>query len=213
MRSRFDAKSHKELRKWYNHAFSKGDLKSDTSFYNQMLDNLKVPFNNKLRLLDIACGNGYFLREAEKRVTCFGIDISDVAITKAKKIAAKSDVRRGEAEKLPFKDDYFDYVTCLGSLEHFINLSQALSEMLRVMKHGAIANILVPNSDYLVFKFIGQPQLSQVNEKWMTQKEWTDIIEPYFRIRGVKRFNTRWFLKWIPTRWCCHIGFICEAIK
>ncbi|MCX6818596.1 MAG: class I SAM-dependent methyltransferase, partial [Candidatus Aenigmarchaeota archaeon] len=124
-----------------------------------MLNYINVPYDKKLILLDVACGNGHFLKEAEKRVTCFGIDVSDVAVARAKKNATKSDIRRGQGEKLPYKDNYFDYVTCIGSLEHFINMEKGLSEMRRVMKPNAIANILVPNSDYLIFKFIGQPPL------------------------------------------------------
>ncbi len=212
LRTRFDAKSPKELRKWYNQAFSKGDLKSDIKFYHQMLDHLNVPYNNKLRLLDIACGNGYFLKEAEKRVRCFGVDISDVAIAKAKKIAAKSDVRRGEAESLPYKDNYFDYITCIGSLEHFIKMEKALSEMRRVLKNGGLANILVPNSEYLIFEF-KSPEHCQINERMMSLEEWTDIIKEYFVIRNVKKYNTRWYLKWIPLKYCCHFAFICMQSK
>ncbi|MCX6818624.1 MAG: class I SAM-dependent methyltransferase, partial [Candidatus Aenigmarchaeota archaeon] len=159
MRERFDAKTSEELGKWYDMAFSKGNLKMKGNFYPKMLAWINLPSDNSKKLLDIACGSGFLLKEAEKQVDTYGIDISHVAIKEAEKIAKNSNIKVGTAEKLPYKDNFFDYVICLGSLEHFINMEKGLSEMRRVMKPNAIANILVPNSDYLIFKFIGQPPL------------------------------------------------------
>jgi len=208
MRKRIDAKNFNELKKWYNKAYTKGDLKSDAKFNNGMLNHLQIPKNKKLRLLDIACGNGYLLKEAEKRVKCYGIDISDVAIKRAKQNAPKSNLRIGKAEALPYRDNYFDYVTCIGSLEHFIYMGKALSEMQRLLKRTGLVNILVPNSDYLVFKF-KKPEQQQINERLLTLREWSDTIKKYFILRDVKKYNTRWYLNWIPLKYCCHFAFIC----
>jgi ubiquinone/menaquinone biosynthesis C-methylase UbiE len=209
MRERFDAKTPEVLGKWYDMAFKKGDLKMSRLFYNEMLDHLEVPFDKSLKLLDIACGNGHLLHEAEKRVASFGMDISRVGIARAGQVAAKSELQVGIAENLPYANCCFDYVVCLGSLEHFLDMQKALQEMHRVVKKNGRILLLVPNNDYLVFKVIGKPPLYQVNERWMSMAEWKMLIAKYLVIKEAKSFNTHWFFKWIPIKYCCHFAFIC----
>ena len=87
------------------------------------------------KLLDIACGCGYLLARAENLgLHCYGIDISEVAISEARKrVKGKlicSDVNNG----LPYNDNFFDYITCLGSLEHFENQSGMLRDIPCIQK-------------------------------------------------------------------------------
>jgi len=49
-----------------------------------------------------------------------------------------------DIQDLPFRDNEFDMVMCNHVLEHVDNDHKAMSEILRVMKPGAIAIILVP---------------------------------------------------------------------
>ena len=56
------------------------------------------------------------------------------------------------AEKLPFADASFDLVSCLGSLEHFVEPVVSLREMARVARGDAQFLILVPNADFLTRK-------------------------------------------------------------
>src|SRR5213593_5244425 len=86
-------------------------------------------------LLDVACGRGSFLRYAADRgLEVAGIDISPVAIEAARRrLGADVDLRVGSGENLPFDDDSFDYVTCLGSLEHYIDPEQGAREIARVL--------------------------------------------------------------------------------
>ena len=54
----------------------------------------------------------------------------------------------GPAEKLPFADGQFDFVSCLGALEHFLDPTRALREMVRVATPDAEFLLLVPNADF-----------------------------------------------------------------
>ena len=45
---------------------------------------------------------------------------------------------QGDAQKLPFPNDYFDVVTCQTVLMHLKNPAQALQEMKRVLKNDGI---------------------------------------------------------------------------
>lgn len=105
------------------------------------------------KVLDIACGTGAWLRAVEDRgAKGAGIDISKVAFNICQRVLPDADLHCGTAESLPWSDNEFDVVSCLGSLEHFLDAPAALREMVRVAKPGAIILILVPNADFLTRK-------------------------------------------------------------
>jgi len=78
-----------------------------------------------------------------------GVDISDEAVKLAHRVAPESRVAVATGEALCFRDRSFDYVTCLGSLEHFLDMGQGLREMQRVAKPDALLCVMVPNSDFV----------------------------------------------------------------
>src|SRR3989339_417880 len=105
--------------------------------YSRFLSYLK-PLEVDKKILDIACGTGFLLKVAnEKGLKTFGIDISDEAVKIAKENSPSSEIITASAENLPFKNNFFDYISCLGSIEHFSDINQGLREMLRVGKRGA----------------------------------------------------------------------------
>lgn len=78
------------------------------------------------RFLDVAWGAGFMVKEAEKAgLDSYGIDASEVAIKLAKQNTPGAHILIGDGEKLPWSDNYFDYVTSLGSLEHYLHLNLA----------------------------------------------------------------------------------------
>lgn len=98
------------------------------------------------RLLDVSCGEGQLLQFAAQRgIEAHGIDISDVAAQMARE---KSGARTltGNAEELPYATGSFDYLTNIGSLEHYEDMPRAVSEMARVLRVGGTACILLPNT-------------------------------------------------------------------
>ena len=141
------------------HYYGRGDSKTyiklpfrTYDYYGEPLRILDCRAGEKL--LDVACGEGHFLVHAESiGVQCWGIDISVVATDRArgqcKASIACADINMG----LPYEDKFFDYVTCLGSLEHFEKQSFVLGEIRRVTKDSGRIYILVPNDDYILHKF------------------------------------------------------------
>jgi SAM-dependent methyltransferase len=130
-------------------------------------------------LLDVACGAAQWLlaaRQADMRVA--GIDISAKAVEIGARVIPDADLRCGVAEHLPWPDDSFDVVTCLGSLEHFVDKPQALREMVRVAKPRAQVLILVPNAGFLTRRlglFKGTQQ-ADVIEEVKTLPEWQALF-------------------------------------
>ena len=88
-------------------------------------------------ILDIGCGTGELLSLISKRegVTLSGIDISPEMIRIAReKLGKGSDIRLGDSEELPWKDNSFDVVMCIDAFHHYPHPQKALSEMHRVIR-------------------------------------------------------------------------------
>lgn len=131
-------------------------------------------------VLDIACGTGEWLLELQRRgATPSGIDISNRAVQRAQTRLPSADIREGVAEELPFGDRQFDLVTCMGSLEHFLDQPRALKEMLRVGKLDAKFLILVPNAGFLTRKLrlYGGTRQVAIRETVRPINEWTAMLE------------------------------------
>jgi len=63
------------------------------------------------------------------------------------------------ADKLPIKDEDFDFVTSIHSLEHVDNQYETLKEWFRILKKGGIIGIVHPDVEYT------KPQTSHVDDK------------------------------------------------
>ena len=114
------------------------------------------------RTLDLACGAGvysFLLEELGHEVV--GLDALILMIERAREVARKrkSSVKfeLGDARKLPYPDDSFDYVVFLGnSLPHF-SIEDAwsmLGEVARVLKPGG--KFLAEYSDFIQLMATGQ---------------------------------------------------------
>jgi SAM-dependent methyltransferase len=132
------------------------------------------------KVLDVACGTGAWLYElASRGANPSGIDISRRAVERCRLRVPVADVREGVAEQLPFVDGSFDVVTCLGSLEHFLDQPRALCELRRVAKPGGTVLVLVPNSGFLTRRlglYGGTGQVA-IRETVRSIAEWTAMFE------------------------------------
>ena len=101
------------------------------------------------RVLDVGCGTGFGtegLLDHTEHV--HGLDQSVHQIEKAwQKLGKYGPVRfyRGDAERLPFKDNTFDLVWSSGSIEYWPDPVTALAECRRITKPGGQVLIVGPN--------------------------------------------------------------------
>jgi len=166
----------------YNEIYrSRPDKLQDTqALYRWILDIL-APAPGSL-LLDVGCGNGALIQEATKRgLFACGIDISWEALNLARK-TNEGRILICEGETLPFPDETFDYITNIGSLEHFFDPLKGVQETRRVLKRNGRAAILLPNSYYIVdiiwhvWRTGYGPDHKQPLERFATYGEWRDLL-------------------------------------
>lgn len=132
------------------------------------------------RLLDVACGTGdWLVAAAALGAVPAGIDISQKALEVCRRALPDAQLRCGTAEALPFGDHEFDFISCLGALEHFLDPHAAIREMVRVAKPNAVFLLLVPNSGFLTRRlglYSGTHQ-ADVKETVCSLSEWRDLFE------------------------------------
>jgi len=150
------------------------------------------------QVLDVACGTGNWLLAAAGRgAQPSGIDLSTRAIDICQQNMPEGEFHAGPGESLPFEDNRFDLITCLGSLEHFLDPVAAVKEMVRTSKDDAKFIILVPNADFLTRRlglYKGTYQTA-AREEVRTLEEWDNI----FRSGGlqtIKRWKDLHMLSW-----------------
>lgn len=134
-----------------NHLLSMGIDK----IWRRKVINLIKPLKPKI-ILDVATGTGDLALALTKvqPEKIIGIDISSGMLEKAKiKTADKhlSDIIEyieGDAENLPFEDNYFDVITVAFGVRNFETLNKGLKELKRVLK---------PNGNLFILEF-SKPQ-------------------------------------------------------
>jgi SAM-dependent methyltransferase len=97
-------------------------------------------------LLEVACGSGVFLAE-QAAVAQFvaGLDLSDIQVGLARQRlatrvdAGTAEIIQGDVSRLPWPDQRFTAVTCMGSFETSPEPDRALREIYRVLRPGGRA--------------------------------------------------------------------------
>jgi len=169
------------IKNWFDNTYkTRGEfyLRPVKAYYI-FLELLKVQPQTKL--LDVACGLGRLL-EAGKSYPCqlYGIDLSSVAVEKAQLKLPEATIVQGNAEHLPFPDNHFDYITCLGSLERMIDKEKVLKDMYRVTKKEAKICFLVRNAESFSWKFIKTKlglKNQEGNQGARNLEDWTALFQ------------------------------------
>ena len=132
------------------------------------------------KVLDVACGQGEWLRSVSALgAVTTGVDISAIALQVCRKYLSGAGLYCASAEQLPLNNQQFDFVSCLGALEHFPDPRGALREMTRVAKPSALFLLLVPNAGFLPRRlglYSGTRQ-AKVREDVRSLREWQDLFE------------------------------------
>lgn len=141
---------------------------SQKSYYTAMknIEKIKklinISFNKKTKVLVVGAGTGVeMVQLAKDGCQVYGIEPDNQAVEILKLRAELKQIEnekivKGVAEKIPFKDNCFDFIYCWQVLEHVQDPEKSIKEMIRVTKLNG-------------YIFIGFPDYRQ-------------IVEPHYKI-------------------------------
>jgi 2-polyprenyl-3-methyl-5-hydroxy-6-metoxy-1,4-benzoquinol methylase len=164
----------------YNQIYDSPAIHQMDSFFIWVCSILKIGPGSSI--LDVATGRGQMVEFAHKSgATAFGIDFSMTAC----QIASQQEPGKivcSDGQKLPFSDQSFDFVTNLGSLEHFEHMETGVQEMARVVKPGGKACVVVPNTFGLRWNVQYAWRTGDVDDdgqplqRYGTRKQWEQLL-------------------------------------
>lgn len=227
-----------EIRSFYeNIYYSSADVGGQPDNYHvRLARRLGVAPGHKV--LDVACGLGGWLGACRQRgARPYGVDLSAKAIELCRKAMPEGEFHAQPAETLPFPTHEFDLVTCLGSLEHFVDPVSALREMARTARPGAPILIVVPNTDFIARKLrlYGGTCQTAAREEPRSPAGWQALFSEagltvtaawkdlhilswhWIRLRGPAwvpvRMAIALCLTAIPLRWQYQISYLCHRTQ
>lgn len=129
----------------YNEFYQESDMLMRDSFYMWLVD-LLTPTSGSL-FLDISCGQGRLVQLAvERNLRAVGLDFALEGMLWGASQSPESMWVAGDGEQIPFADGSFEYITHIGSLEHYNNFYAGASEIARLLSPTGRACILLPNA-------------------------------------------------------------------
>jgi len=129
-------------------------------------------------LLDIGCGEGFFLLNASKAgYTTKGIELSQDAAEYARREFGL-DVEAKPFEELRFAENYFDVVTLWQVLEHVPYPLMVLKEVHRILKPGGLLATSTPDIEGMLAKIFQRKwwNLRRLHINQFTAKTLTDML-------------------------------------
>ena len=118
------------------------------SIYENMAKALQLQLEDDL--LDVACGNGHFLKKYATNVhSVAGLDLSELSIklatrkNKERVAAGSGEFVQGEASQLPWEDNKFSAAAVMGGFPMLPKPLESLKELHRVLRPGERAGTCV----------------------------------------------------------------------
>ncbi len=236
---RENASTSVQSRQRYEEIYRGYGIRHIDSMYQWLLELLEVEPGR--RLLDVACGVGVLPGLAvQMGVQAYGVDFAEGALRAARNEFPGVRVAVADGERLPFPDESFDYVTSIGSLEHYQHPACGAQELARVLKRGGRACVLLPNT----FGILGNVWTAlrtgrtfddgQPIQRYAARLEWQELLEmgglnvirtvKYEAARPRTWADMRWYLghpkglirvlltPFIPLNWANYFVYLCSRL-
>lgn len=130
------------------------NLSASYGYYLRQLDKLGV---KKGRLLEIGCGNGFFLEEALRQgyKSVYGVEPGEKSVMGARE-SIKKNITIDIFRKNLCKKDFFDVLICFQTFDHIPDPNSFLSECYRILKKGGLVLFLNHDEQALLNRLLGQ---------------------------------------------------------
>jgi ubiquinone/menaquinone biosynthesis C-methylase UbiE len=151
------------------------------------------------KLLDIGCGSGTlsnlsYYNKLRNEYTIFGIDFIKKNIQSISKKFPEGNFSVGDAERIKYRKDTFDFILMRHVLEHVYELDNVLKQVNRILKKNGRLLIAVPHpfmESIQKNNIIGYYQSGHHHERVFTEKELTKILKKH-KFKIVKISSKKW---------------------
>lgn len=139
-----------------------------------------------MKVLDIACGDGYGTRILAQRCReIYGADIDKNIIAYNRENLSDMNIRYDieDVTNLSYQDNEFDAITSMETLEH-VNVQKYFEELYRVLKPGGILIISTPQN------LLGRIPITPAHLREYSMDELKNLCGTYFKIEkfiGIKQ--------------------------
>jgi len=143
---------------------------------------------SKERLLEIGCGNGFFLEEALSQgfKEVWGAEPSIEAIAKAAP-RVKKNIKLGMFSSSMFPENFFDIVCIFQTLEHFVDPAAVLADCRKILKPGGVVLAINHNLDSVPVKIFGEKSpVVDIEHMYLFSAE---TMKKIFKANGLKTID------------------------
>lgn len=121
-----------------------------TKILSEAITEKKYDRKNEISVIDFGCGDGVQLNSVKKlndkriALKLYGIDLSEEALKTAKKRIPDTSFKIASTYETGFTENYFDISLSSDVIEHVLDPSRMIDEMIRVTKPGGHIIIATP---------------------------------------------------------------------
>jgi len=171
---------------------------------------LKNGLKKGVRVLDVGCATGDFIKASENRFDMWGLDISEFAVEQARLNNPKvsQQIKAGMIEEQVFPDCFFDGIVLWDVIEHLWNPLEMVNKLVKMLKPNGMLAVSTPNIGALTARLMGKrwhfmtvpEHLSFFNRQtinfllkttgltpvgWMTRGKWVNLGFLMYKINRV----------------------------
>ena len=162
----------------YNSWLNPFDLAARQAWFAKQLDLFKL---HGEVALDVGCGVGHFSKLVmERGGTPVPLDIAGKLLSKVK--CEMSNCIQGNSLKLPFRDNSFSLVISSECIEHTLEPSKAIREMVRVLRRGGVLVLSTPNHAWrwsiYIAETLGFRKFAGI-ENWLTRRQVRKVLTEF----------------------------------
>ena len=170
--------------------------------YEELLEGFEK-FRKSNNIIDVGCGDGYFLEAAKKRNwNVYGTEFTEEAIALCKQKGI--DMQKGTLNTNHYTEGFFDVITSFEVIEHINNPLPEVKAFHNILRVGGLVYVTTPNFNSISRNFLGPSwniieypeHLSYYTKKTLTNLfrsfkfQLLDISTTGISINRIKRSNS-----------------------
>lgn len=154
-----------------------------TKTYINLLESIRSKLPKDPSILDIGCGNGFFLDALKKRgfKKLYGVEPSKKMVDSIP-LDLRKNVKQSLFRKNLFPEKTFDLICCFHTLDHVVNPNEFVSETYTLLKKNGVAIFVLHDTSALSVRLFGEKSpIFDIEHIYLFNKK---IIATLFRQNG-----------------------------